>query len=147
MQLHLLIFQTSTVGRFSYLPLHYYLSTCCGGPSFMLAYLCRRYFWGLIIIFFRCNLDFQQNGPFTLHQQRLGHVPSLKSSLSFDSPNIMQATNNQPPPPPLFLTVVKQIKQFFEMLKVKVFSNTIVNALTSTKKKNPTSLVLKKTLF
>jgi len=44
MQIHLLIFQTSTVERFSYLPLEYYLSTHCGGPSFVLAYLCRRYF-------------------------------------------------------------------------------------------------------
>jgi len=26
----------------------YYLSTCCGGPFFMLAYLCRRYFGVLL---------------------------------------------------------------------------------------------------
>ena len=30
--------------------LDYYLSTCCGGPSFVLAYLCKRYSWGFIII-------------------------------------------------------------------------------------------------
>jgi len=34
---------------FPYLPLDYYLSTCCDGPFFVLAYLCRRYFWDLII--------------------------------------------------------------------------------------------------
>ena len=40
----------------------------CGGPSFVLAYLCMRYFWGLIIIFVKCNLDLEQNEPFTLHR-------------------------------------------------------------------------------
>ena len=99
MKIHLLIFQTSTVGHFSYLPLDYYLSTCCGGISFVLAYLCKRYFWGLIVVFVGCNLGFEQNGPFTLHRQPLGHIPSLKSSLGFDSPNIMWATNNETPPP------------------------------------------------
>ena len=96
MQIHLLVFQTSIVGRFSYLPLDYYLNTCCSGSSFVLAYLCRRYFWGLIIIFVRCNLNLEQNGPFTLHRQPLGHVLSLKSSLSHDSPNVMWATKKCP---------------------------------------------------
>ena len=44
MQIHLLIFQTSTTRRFSYLLLDYYLSTYCGGPSFLLGYLCGEYF-------------------------------------------------------------------------------------------------------
>ena len=96
MQIHLLIFQTSIVECFSCLVLDYYLCTCCGRPSFVLAYLCGRYFWGLIIIFVGCNLDFEQNGPFTLQQQPLGHVPSIKSSLDFDSPNIMRARKNAP---------------------------------------------------
>ena len=100
MQINLLIFQTSNIGRFSCLPLDYYLSTCCGGPSFALAYLCRRYFWCLIIIFVGCNLDLEQNGSFTLHRYPLGHVPSLKSSLSLDSPNIMWATNKKCPQHP-----------------------------------------------
>ena len=68
MQLHLLIFQTFSARRFSYLPLDYYLSTYCGGPSFVLAYLCKRYFGGLIIIFVGYNPNFEQNGPFTLHR-------------------------------------------------------------------------------
>ena len=70
---------------FPYLPLDYYLSTCYDGSFFVLAYLCRRYFWGLIIIFVGCNLDFEQNGPLTLYRQPLDHVPSVKLSLGFDS--------------------------------------------------------------
>ena len=35
MQIHLLIFQTSIVEQFSYLPLDYYLNTYYGGPSFL----------------------------------------------------------------------------------------------------------------
>ena len=68
MQIHLLVFQISTVGYFSCLLLNYYLSTCCSRLSFVLAYLCRRYFWGLILIFVGCNLDLEQNGSFTLHR-------------------------------------------------------------------------------
>ena len=70
MQIHLSIFQASTTGRFSYLPLDYYLSTysclpldyylstCCGGPSFVLAFLCDRY---LLRLYY--NLCWMQPGP------------------------------------------------------------------------------------
>lgn len=46
---------------FRHLPLDYYLSTDCGKPSFVLAYLCKRYFWDLIIIFVGCNPNLKQN--------------------------------------------------------------------------------------
>ena len=64
MQIHLLIFLTFTAGCFSCSPLEYYLSTYCGGSSFVVAYLCRRYFLGFIIIFFKCNPDFEQKWAF-----------------------------------------------------------------------------------
>ena len=66
MQMHLSIFQASTIGlplnyylsTYSCLPLDYYLSTYCGGSSFVLAYLCDRYFLRLYY-----NFCWTQFGP------------------------------------------------------------------------------------
>ena len=73
MQIHLSIFQASTTGlplnyylsTYSCLPLDYYLSTYCGGSSFVLAYLCDRYFLRLYYNF--CWMQFKPWEKWAFH--------------------------------------------------------------------------------
>ena len=83
MRIHLFIFQTSTIGRFSYLPLDYYLSTYYSGPSFVLGYLCMSYFLCLFIIFVGCNLDLEEKWAF--HTSPIAFEPYSKPKVKSQS--------------------------------------------------------------
>ena len=83
MQIHLLIFQTFIAKCFSCLPLDYYLSTYYGGLYFVLDYLCKRYFWGLIKIFIGCNPNFEQKWTFNTSPKAFG--PYSKPKVEFRS--------------------------------------------------------------
>ena len=83
MQIHLLIFQTFIAKCFSCLPLDYYLSTYYGRLYFVLDYLCKRYFWGLIKIFIGCNPNFEQKWTFNTSPKAFG--PYSKPKVEFRS--------------------------------------------------------------
>ena len=102
MQIHLLIFQTSITTRFSCLPLDYYLSTYYGRPSFVLDYLCKRYFWGLIKIFIGCNPNFEQKWTFNTSPKAFG--PYSKPKVEFRSwlPKYHIGNEKKKPPTPFF---------------------------------------------
>ena len=99
-RIHLLIFQTSTTRRFSCLLLNYYLSTYCGVSFIVLAYLCKRYFWSLIIIFIGCNPDFEQKWVF--HTSPIAFGPYSKPKVESQSWLLKYHMGNPKTPAPTF---------------------------------------------
>jgi len=63
----------------------------------VLAYLCKRYYWGLIIIFVGCNLDLEQKWAFHTSLIAFGPYSKLKVESQSWLPKYHMGNKKRPP--------------------------------------------------